>query len=1500
MPASRVIRRVLRIARRTALVLAAVLVVVIGLALILVHTDWGRAKIKRRIVDAMQETFPGGVTVGALEGSVVSDAVLRDVVINDRAGHPVIKIARLDLNLGLGGLLDDTIRVEHATADGVEVFAHEEPDGTLNLATFVYLDDEPFTWNVIVEKIAIRRGTVELARGGQVDHVDGFEVDARLDYLLDGTLGGALDLRGTWREAGTPVKLKTNEIRLGVDGVVAATDLTAVLDGFTLTGTELRYAGTADASGNLALAVKPDAMQRFFPEQSPHPAINLGFTIAPDPARGALDVTVAGTAGEATIDGRLAVIPTGEVTIGGHLRATGADVHAFADAWVPTALDAVISFGIVLDTALPGGERGPAGVISVGGKGRIGHLEVDRIAAHATLTGDRVDLRGSADGAGATADVTGALRLEPEGAIRIEHARVVAKMRDAHRVVPGLGVRGAVVADVRVSGTLSDAPPVLAFTGTVNGTGIAYDGMRAAGVEVALDQFRLDLAHPNRPTGAATVTVTGGTVDGQAVPTTTLALRSRPGGSYDLTIDSSGTLAGPGSPPWAIELAGVLHPGADDRSVALDLERYALKTRGVPWAGAGGRITISPQKIVVEKVAGQVDGGHFGVDGTFWLDRDRIDATIVARDVHLAQVDRALELGARGIGPLAGDVDLALELHRRGREVTGTAKGSVRGLAVRPGADPIDATIDLAIAKDRIAGTLGAKGRASGELALTIDVEPPADVTDPGAWAKLERRAIRTVTVRADRVDVVGIALALGIPPPLEGTFAGDLSLGPEGSVGQVRARDLVVPGVPGIVDADVQLDLADFGVVAVKANVTLRELARGSIDATVRLPARPFDLAAWRALDITALRGATVAVDEINVDDLLARRLGLGSWRGRIGGSVDVAEAMSELHGRIAVRGVTGSVIRRPIDVVVDATLDAKGLRAKLDATIDGVAVATGTASAPVDPDRIALEGVAAAMKDVPLTGAVTLLESDVSALLQTFGEARRIQGKVTGTGTLAGTLAAPEAKATVTVRGLGGRNNRIDELVADGSYAGGKLAAKLTASQQGGGTLLARASYDPAAPDASELVLQAKKFQISPLVRLLPDVVGVRGVIDADFGIVGLDPQTARPRGVIKIHDAQIPLIDEIGAITGGKIDLLFATGGAKLLMTGKSEGGDVELTASAVLDGLLPRTMTVDATVRNLTIISTMQPRIAAGLHAEVTLAGDHWKVDARLRDGRIVVPDEEGTALHPASAPADVVFVERGTIRTPPRAKAKHWFQQRPTAPFVRIALAIEPVEIMSKELRGEVGGHLEIAAGDDGVSIDGQIEARTGEVMVFDRRYILDRALLVFDGPPDPLLDIRMQHEFPSVSMYVGIRGRLSDPELDLSSSPSVFTEGQLLGFLLGGRPGSATGDSKETLQGAAASVASQTVGGFLTRRLPVKVDVLRYEPATTSTSAAVAVGKWVSDKLLILARSRIDARADENRAEAELEYWWTDRTLLDLSGGDRKVFGADILWTKRW
>ena len=67
-------------------------------------------------------------------------------------------------------------------------------------------------------------------------------------------------------------------------------------------------------------------------------------------------------------------------------------------------------------------------------------------------------------------------------------------------------------------------------------------------------------------------------------------------------------------------------------------------------------------------------------------------------------------------------------------------------------------------------------------------------------------------------------------------------------------------------------------------ATATLREIGTATIDATLRVPSRPFDVKGWRALDIRAIKGATATLDEITVDDKIAKRFGLGGLRGRIG----------------------------------------------------------------------------------------------------------------------------------------------------------------------------------------------------------------------------------------------------------------------------------------------------------------------------------------------------------------------------------------------------------------------------------------------------------------------------------------------------------------------------------------------------------------------------------------------------------------------------------------
>jgi autotransporter translocation and assembly factor TamB len=166
-----------------------------------------------------------------------------------------------------------------------------------------------------------------------------------------------------------------------------------------------------------------------------------------------------------------------------------------------------------------------------------------------------------------------------------------------------------------------------------------------------------------------------------------------------------------------------------------------------------------------------------------------------------------------------------------------------------------------------------------------------------------------------------------------------------------------------------------------------------------------------------------------------------------------------------------------------------------------------------------------------------------------------------------------------------------------------------------------------------------------------------------------------------------------------------------------------------------------------------------------------------------------------------------------------------------------------------------------------------------------------------------VLDVRITHDFREVTTITEVRGRMSKPKLVLASQPGQYTQAELLGFLLGGEPG---GDpenapsTSERVAGAGASFVSNKVGGYVKKALPIDIDVLRYEAASSSSSAAVTVGTWITDTLFLAYRQHLEARPDENAGEGEVEYWIRRRLVLEAVVGDRGVNGLDLLWRRRW
>ena len=161
----------------------------------------------------------------------------------------------------------------------------------------------------------------------------------------------------------------------------------------------------------------------------------------------------------------------------------------------------------------------------------------------------------------------------------------------------------------------------------------------------------------------------------------------------------------------------------------------------------------------------------------------------------------------------------------------------------------------------------------------------------------------------------------------------------------------------------------------------------------------------------------------------------------------------------------------------------------------------------------------------------------------------------------------------------------------------------------------------------------------------------------------------------------------------------------------------------------------------------------------------------------------------------------------------------------------------------------------------------------------------------------------MTYDFPDVTTITEVRGRLSKPELILRSSPATFSQGELLGFLLGGQPNGDAQQSQSTTErvaGTGTSVIANQLGGYVRGALPVDIDVLAYEAATASNSAAVTVGTWLTHELFVAFRQRLASRPDENASEGTVEYYLKPRLSVEATAGDRQYNSVDLLWRRHW
>ncbi|MGE0549751.1 MAG: translocation/assembly module TamB domain-containing protein [Kofleriaceae bacterium] len=1503
-------RRGIRIIGRVAAAVALVLVVALGSVLIVLHTDWGRARLRDQLVDGMSNALTGELEIGALEGSVLGELVLRDIVIRDRAGREAIRIDRLELELALAALARRRIELAQASAVGVTIHAVRR-DGRFNLAELARareVDKQPPGWDLAIDDLELQDARIAIDLEGRLAHLDEVSAEGALSVPRDGALAGRFSITGTWRERDLPAHARA-ELRVA-DAVTELNATELAIGDLRVAGHGVRIAGglAGQLAGKLTIeqlviAAPAGALARVLPGIQTSPALTLGLT-ASSPAEGTTEVGITGSIAGAQLGGALVVSRDDPMRITGTLTTRDLDASRLVPGAIVTALAIRVSLEVTVDPA----RHGLAmldGRIEAQGEGRVDAFVLEHAGLTVALSDGIAEITADARGAGGTRarlEATGAVHRD--GTIEIAGAHVDASTREVSRVSPGqLGLTGALAIELTGAGTIGRTENNFEVTGRATGTDLRRG-------DLAIDDLRLtfDLAGSrDHPRGRAALSIRGARFGDQRVPPVTVAARSRRDGSFAVRVRSHGTLGASAAGPWSIDANTVVQLAGPGSSISL--VHYRGRAGGIAIGGRGGTIEIEEQCVAARGVRAHFAGGTLELDGTYRFagpGAGDLTSTLSARGLELAALDRAWS----GSTVLRGRIDADLAARRRDGTITGSVSASVADLIAHAGADPVGGSLEATLSRSQLAFTARALGRRLGELEVSAALARPRHLGELAAWSRLERGDLTRVEVRARQLDLAAVASAAGLALPLDGSVDAKLSLGPARGEGWLRARQVITPAIPAPIDLDLALDLAGGGRLRVTARADAPMLRSAALDATVHLPARPFDLDAWTALGPAAVRALRVDLDDLVLDDRLATRLGMtAGWRGRASVRIDAAAGLTEATATIVGRELVGGPLVRPVDITATTTIDREGARAMVNASLGGAPLGVARLALTLDPRSVLNRGLAA-IRDAPITGQVTIARTELAPIVAAIDQrrrGRRLRGVVRAEATVGGTIGAPEGAASLVLTDVGSaRRVLLCELRVDARLVSGVATATVHGRGARGGTLAIATRLPLARPQDATTTVSASNLDLRSVLRLVPaDLVGVTGRVHAEVRVAGVDPATATIAGNLRVRDGTLPLTDQLGVLHDATIELELRDQIARLAVRGELDSGTLAMRASATLEGLVPRTAAIDVTFDEVTMLTERAPRVSGRITAEVVRQAGAWKIDAQLTGGRVALRDKDARTLHPMGIPGNMVMVDDGRI---PAAGAPSRRPGRALAAWPRgiaMTLRIHPVRVTAEQFRGQVGGQLEITTHGDGVAIYGTIDVVRGEVTLFDRRYRVDRAAVRFDGGIDPLLDIALVHDFPQLTLWLAVTGRLSEPDLGLWSEPGGHSEPELLAIVLGGAPGAAPGaGDRRTIdgvaEGAATAVVTQLIGEYIGRLLPIRLDVLRYEAATAARSGALTIGRRLTDRLYVSWRSRIDARPDENTGEALLEIWLLPRLLLEGVAGNQGVHGLDLLWARRW
>jgi autotransporter translocation and assembly factor TamB len=1477
-------RRLRKTARISLWALAGVgllVLLVIGGALIALHTDWGREQIRKQVEAGLADAVTGEVSVGGVSGSVLGDFAVQDVVIRPpegAEGAEAIRIDRIEIDHNPMSLLSRTFHAQNLRLEGVHITANQGPDGEIDLAGLLAPEEEPESkpWNIYIHELVVADSSFTLHRAGAAPvQIRDLQAAASLKLQGDELVVDLDRASGRWVE---------QDLTVAAGGWIGKNADVLTLDGLTVTAADSRVTvpiaqldlGTNTGRGRFELAATAADLRRLMPETEWRADLTLEAAFTHPTADAPWKITADGTLAGQPIGLSAAVRP----------EVPSAELSISVERFDPSAVVATAPPGM-LDLEAGGTLSGDSidtlnGSIEATVAGRIAQRDIAEGWLSAELDDGVADLE--LRGRGKVGTIKATARVDFTRSIEVLESDIQIELDDLSELIPGGELlAGSARIEAEITGDVTGENDLRA-RGAAISPRLRFRDFVARDVRIEFDTRGL----PGAPTGhvelAAAYLTRGDTLIG---PLQLVADVTENGRHVEARFEV-------GEPRGVYAATGSVIADRSDGSVAIRAPELAVRTRDLVWETSGARLeyredgVIVIDRLVVESQAGQVE-----VSGRLVTGGERLGGLVeVAADsVELGRVASAI---TGEPPPLQGTAELTARLDLARGPLEATAL--VRDLRVRDDVPPMDVRVELRERQRILDLMVTADAGDAGSAQVHLVTRSPRYMMNLDEWFELEASEVRSLEVDLRSIDARRIAALLDTRRITAGQLDGEIRAGPglEPITADIRATGLEVPRLRDRVFASIEARTSDDRLV-VEALVDAQRQGAVRAQAELTLPDQPLDLGAWRRTGIDAIGSASLTARNLDVDRL--RRL--VDDPPEIAGMVDLdlvaRDRGQEVEVSTSVRGLRVAGTSRAFDLAVAAQLGRDDLEAQVWAALGQnrlleaeVALGVGTRALLRDRDP-------AVFTTAPIDGTITVPGLPLALIGEQLGAHIPFRGRLLATAQVDGTIESPIVQLDAQAPGAAIDNLVFERFAITGRYEQGDWRAAVDARQKDGGTMAVTATGDISGADAARANLAARDFRIdflTPFIRELDlPVTGVAGALDGQIE-AGLSGQ---PQGWMRLRDGRVAMRENLRPLQDVTLDLAIYRGIAGFRLLATSGRGDLEASGQARLQGLAPAGFQATVSVDELPFVAGATPvAITAAARLEGNREGDLWTLDTVVSDAMVRLPEAAGRGeLFDTGELEDVVFVDEIRNLSP---------EEQAESPTV-IRLTIETpdgVVVRSEEVDVLVSTSMTATFINGEMAINGSASVVRGRVTIFDRRYEIITANASFEGemPPNPRLNVRLAHSFPEATVFIVVGGTLEEPEIEFDSDPPIYDQAQLLGFVLGGRPG-AQGDGSLTdkTAGVLAGLVSTQVEGVLKQTFPI--DYLRIGTEETET-AYVTVGKWLSDDLFIAYRRNFDAEIDENANEAQLEYQLFRNWILEGRVGDRGIGSADLLWTRRF